>query len=1049
MKEKSLLAQFCKKHIPLLIFLLISSLAFAQQVRVNGTIVSSVDGTPLSGTTVTVKGSSQSVRTDENGRFALDANRGAVLVISFVGYTSQEITVRDNGAITVQLAPASNSLNEVIVTGFTAQKRSELTAAVSTISGEEILKAPVSNITNALMGRVSGVIAQQSSGRPGMNQADLYIRGQVSSDAKALIVVDGVERETFGDIDPNEIESITVLKDAASTALYGIKGANGVFVVTTKLGRSNQTRVSFTSNVGVLGYVALPGILPAYESALLHTEGQINVGQGANRLFTNEELEFFKNGTGDPLLYPNVNWYKALTRPNWLQTQNNINISGGSKNTRYFTSFGHLFEDGMFKDFPTKSGVRTTPSYTRYNFRANVDFNPTTSTTISVRLAGRLEKRYSTQSIGSAADWRRQYEHTHEAFVNRILFIPSWGLPFFPEYTNDPFDVRNVYNKIVDYQRLGTNTFNPYAVLTGSGYWNYDNNISENIVSLTQKLDKVTRGLSFRGLVGYTASMQSVRLQTATYALYNLDRTTKAVTVLPNMSDQPLMAIRNQMYGDIKTTIQLFLNYGRSFGPHSVAANLIGTRDLRELEGANAPFANQGLVFNTSYNYRNKYFAQVNGAYNGSENYPKDIRYGLFPALSLGYAISNEDFMRDIKWLSNLKIRGSIGLVGRESFGGRRFLYLDEYRIGSPVFFGSPNNPTPYNTYNHARIGNQFITWEKSLKRNIGLDASFLKNKFSVTFDVFDDRRFDILLPRNNTGFATYGESLPDVNYGENYNRGYEIEVTHQNRMGHFNYAVNAQLSFARNRVVNADEPAGLETWRKIEGQRINQIRGYKVLGFYSDTADIRKSPTNRLTPNASIPGDFKYQDVNGDGIISELDQMPIGFSNIPEYIGGLNVSLGWKGLSATVLFQGVTNVSSDLIFYSNGLGSNTFSNQYYEPMLGRWTPNNPNPTWPAMRPGNQVGGNPNETNNDFLLQDASYLKLRNVELRYSFPQVITRRLKVQGLAVYVNGQNLKTWTNFYGLDPENYTNPANVLYNKRTTYPSNRVVNFGLNVQF
>jgi TonB-linked SusC/RagA family outer membrane protein len=1030
-------------------FVLVASLSYGQTYRIAGKVTSSADATPIVGATVNVRNTNTTTTTNFEGVYTIAAAKGSTIVISFVGYETYESTVKGEQSIDVALVPAAKSLNEVVVTGFTTQKKSEVTAAISTISGTDILKAPVSNVTNALMGRVTGLIAKQNSGRPGMNQSDLYIRGQVSADAKALIVVDGVERETFGDIDPNEIESITVLKDAASTALYGIKGANGVFVVTTRSGRTSTPRVSLTSNVGVLGYVALPGILPAYESALLHTEGQINIGQGANRLFTNEDLETFKNGTGDPLLYPNVNWYKALTRKNWIQTQNNINISGGSKFAKYFTSFGHTFEDGMFKDMPTRSGVSTTPSYNRYNFRANVDFNPTTTTTISVKLAGRLEKRYVTQSIGSASDWRSQYEHTQEAFVNRILFIPSWGLPFFPEYTKDPFSVNNVYNRIVDYQRLGTNTFNPYAVMAGSGYFAYDNNVSENIVSITQKLDVLTKGLSVKGLVGYTSSMSTVKLQTGSYALYTLDRATKNVSLYNNMSDQPLAAIRSQTYGDIKTTIQLFLNYTRAFGAHSLNANLIGTRDLRELEGANAPFANQGLVFNVSYNFKNKYFAQLNGAYNGSENYPKNIRYGLFPALSVGYTLSNEDFMKKIDWISNLKVRGSIGLVGRENFGGRRFLYLDEYRAGTSVLFGSPTSPVSYSTYAHTRIGNEFITWEKSIKRNIGLDASFLKNKFTLTFDVFDDRRSDILLPRNNTSFATYGESLPDVNYGENYNSGYEIEVTHQSKVGQFTYSINAQLSYARNKVVIADEPPQLEPWRKVEGQRINQIRGYHVLGFYSDTADVRKSPLNKLTPNTSIPGDFKYADINGDGIITELDQVPIGYSNIPEYVGGLNLSVGYKGLSATVLLQGVTHVSSDLIFYSNGLGSNNFSNQYYEPMMGRWTPTNPNPTWPAMRPGNQVGGNPNETNNDFLLQDASYVKLRNVELRYSLPRSINQWLKIQGISIYVNAQNLKTWTKFYGLDPENYTNPTNVLYNKRTTYPSTKVLNFGLNVQF
>ena len=1033
----------------LIIFLFITSHTFAQQVKISGKVTSVSDATSIAGVTVQVKNTSVSTATDADGNYSINAGRGSTLVFSFIGFETFQATVTGSQVINVSLKSDSKNLDEVIVTGLTTQKRSEVTAAISTISGEEILRSPVSNITNSLAGRVPGVIAVQSSGRPGMNQADLYIRGQVSADAKALIVVDGVERETFGDIDPNEIESITVLKDAASTALYGIKGANGVFVVTTKTGRNTAARVSATSNVAVLGYVTLPGILPAYESALLHTEGQINIGQGANRLFSNADLETFKNGTGDPLLYPNTNWYKALTRSSWIQTQNNINISGGSKFAKYFTSFGHLFEDGMFQKFSTKTGHTTTPSYNRYNFRANVDFNPTSSTLISVRLSGRMEKRYALSGIGSGADWRRQFESAQEGFVQRILFLPSWGLPFFPEYTANAYDVRNVNNKIIDYTRLGTNTFNPYALLTGGGYFQYDNNISENIISINQRLDGITKGLSVKALVGYTASLQSVRLQLGNYALYNLNRTTKELTVAAGTFDAPLQVIRPQNYGDIKTTMQFFVNYSRAFNGHNIASNLIGTRDLRELEGANAPFANQGLVFNVSYNYRNRYFAQLNGAYNGSENYPKNRRYGLFPALSLGYTISNEDFMKNISWISNLKIRGSIGLAGRESFGGRRFLYLDEYSLGTPVLFGAPTSPTLNNTYTHSRIGNQFITWEKSLKRNFGIDASFFKNKVGLTFDVFDDRRYDILLPRNNTSFASYGESLPDVNYGENYNAGYEIEITHQDKIGNFNYAVNAQLSYARNKVVIADEPNQLEPWRKAAGQRINQQRGYKVLGFYADTAEINKSPLNKITSNPSIPGDLKFADTNGDGVIDQIDQVPIGYSNIPEYVGGLSLSAGYKGLALSVLFQGVTHVSSDLIFFSNGAGSNQFTNQYYEQMLGRWTPNNPNPTWPVIRPGNQPGGNPNEVTNDFLLQNGAYIKLRNIELRYSLPRSIVKQLGVQGISVYTNGQNLKTWTKFNGLDPENNATPQNVLYSKRTTYPSSRIVNFGLNVQF
>ncbi len=1026
----------------LAIFTFACSIVLGQQVNVSGTVLSSSDKTPLSGATIHLTKSNKGTQTDENGKYSITGEKGEKLVISFIGYNTYQATIKDKQVINVELVPISNSLNEVVVTGFTAQKKSEVTAAISTISGTEILKSPVSNVTNALIGRVPGIIAQQSSGRPGMNQSDLYIRGRVSNDAKALIVVDGIERESFGDIDPNEIETITVLKDAASTAMYGIKGANGVFVITTKTGKDGKPKVSLTSNVGIQGYKSLPPILPAYESALLHTEGQINIGQSASRLFSDNDLQIFKDGTGDPLLYPDVNWYKALTRKHWMQTQNNINVSGGSKFAKYFTSFGETFEDGMFKDLPTRSHVGTTPSYTRYNYRANVDFNITPSTVVGVRVSGRLEKRYAPSGISTPSDWRKAWAQGEEAFVSRILFIPSWGLPFYPEYTQNPFNGLSFYNQIEDAARLGTNTFNPYSVLTGSGYFAWNNDVSENIITINQKLDKITKGLSVKGVFGYTTVTSTVKFQAGTYARFNLDRNTKQITQIAG-TDGSLGSLRFQNYGDQKTSLQFFVNYDRSFKDHNISANLIGTRDLRELDGSTgalaAPYANQGLIFNSTYNYKRKYFIQLNGSYNGSENYPKNKRYGLFPALSAGYTLTKEKFMEKYIWINNIKLRGSIGLSGIPG-PFARFLYLDAYGGGSSVFFGTNNTQVP--TYANTQIGNDQISWEKSLKRNLGIETSFFKDKLQVNFDIYDDKRYDMVLPRNNTSYAYYGLGLPPVNYGKNYNHGYEAEVTHSNRIKNFTYSINAQISYNKNKILIADEPAQLADYLKNAGTAIGQFRGYKVLGFYKDSADIASSPINKVTSNKSIPGDFKYADINGDGIIDNLDQAAIGYSNIPEYVGGLGLTLGYKGLSVSVLFQGVTHVSSDLIWYSSG------TNQYYEQMLGRWTPTNPNPTWPVMRPGNQPGGNPNETNNDFLLQDASYIKLRNVEVSYSLPKSFTNRLRMQGITIYANGQNLATWTKFYGLDPENYTVPVG-LESKRTAYPLTRIVNFGLNVQF
>jgi TonB-linked SusC/RagA family outer membrane protein len=1046
MNTNYLFTFFNKKPTGLLLFaVFLSTAVFSQQMNITGLVTAAEDGGPLSGATVLVKHSQKGTQTKADGKYAIVANNGATLVFTMVGYETREIIVGKNAVINVVLNYSLNSLNDVIVTGYTTQKRSEVTAAISTISGKEILKSPVTNLTNSLMGKVPGLISKQESGRPGNNESNLYIRGRVSENSTALIIVDGVERQSFGDIDPNEIEDISILKDAASTAIYGIKGANGVFVITTKSGKEGRAKVSISSNAGIVSPTALPGILPAYESAMLHTEGQINVGQSASRLFSDDDLQIMKDGTGDPLLYPDVNWYKALTRPHWMQTQQNISISGGSKVAKYFTSFGYTFEDGMFKDFKSPSGYKTTPTFERYNFRSNLDLNLTKTTTAGIRVAGRLENRHSLQGNSSGANITTRYATGLEGLVSRIMAIPAWGVPFFPEYTNpttpEMARLDATYNHIED-RTLGPNNFNPYGMLLREGYVSYDNNAIESIITINQKLDKITKGLSVKGLFGYDAYLGSAKKQEGGFASYRLDRTTKELTQISGTFEDPLGAIASQSFGYVKTSLQLFLNYGRSFQKHNVAGNLIATRDLRGAEGAQAPFANQGLVYNFTYNYAQKYFLQASGAYSGSENYPKDSRYGFFPSVSLGYTLSNEDFLKDADWINTLRVRGSIGLTGIASAGTGRFLYLDAYTSTSSINFGFPNSQVAAPRYVHSEIGNEFITWEKSLKRNIGVEAGFFKNRLSFTFDLFDDRRYDILLPRNNTSFATYGEDLPNVNYGENYNHGYEFELVHQNRLGDFTYSINAQLSYSRNEIKVADEAPKEDAYRKSVGRRIGYITGYKVLGFYKDEADISSSPLNKVTTNASIPGDFKYEDLNNDGIINNLDQTAIGYSEIPEYIGGLNISVGYKGISLSALFQGVDHVSSTIVFHSDT------QKQYYEPMLGRWTPTNPDPTWPVIRPGGSPGGNPNEKVNDFLLQDASYIKLRNLELRYTFSKKLVSKLNLQSLSVYVNGQNWKTWTDFYGVDPENFMRSTGFA-RPQTAYPTTKVVNFGLQTQF
>lgn len=1043
--------------------------AVSQTKNLTGKVSSSDDRLPLPGVSIRIKGSATGSTTDLNGRFSVTVPLGATLLFTYLGFQDKEITIKDEIDIDVQMVPQTTNINEVVVIGYGTQKKSEQTAAISSISGEDLVKAPVSNSTNALIGRVSGVFSQQRSGLPGNSGSDISIRGRASGNSAALIIVDGVERQGFGDIDPNEIESISVLKDASSTALFGIKGANGVIIVTTKSGKEGKPQVSYTGNASVMGYTELPEFLDAYNSAFLHNEGEENlikynlVPEGYKKLFTDEDLRIFKEGTGDPLLYPNVNWYKALTRNNWLRTQHNLNFSGGSKAAKYFVSVGYLFEDGLFKDFDTPSGYRTTPSYTRYNFRSNLDFDLTKTTRLGLRLSGRLENRYSVRANSSTGNLFDRALTGTEALISRLSAIPAWAIPFFPEYTDrsSPEEIKldDTYNQIEDQGRLGINTFNPYGLMKRSGYVNYDNDAIESVFVLDQKLEKLVKGLGLKVTFAYDAYISGGRAQDGDFTAYALDRVTKQLSVTRGSFEDPLRGPATQRSGFIKTNLQFAFNYGRTFGKHKVSAVTVGQRELRGAEGAQAPFANQGIVLRTTYNYNDRYYFEINGSYNGSENYPKNERYGLFPAVSAGWTLSEEKFMKSVKWLSYLKLRGSYGLIGYGSVDDRRFLYLDEYANGgntpgnggglSPlnnrVFFGNPSGVSTYPVVWHSNAGTPDVTWEKSIKRNVGIESSFFKDRLSIIADLFDEKRYDILLPRNGSSPVIYGEALPFSNYGENYNKGYEVEGSFRNNTGQFNYGINLQFTHAKNEVVITDEPLNRASNLKNTGLSIGQNRGYQVIGFYQDLNDINNSPVSKVSGQV-IPGDFKYADINGDNVITDQDRVPIGYSDIPQDVFGIEPHIGYKGISLTALFQGANKVSSNLIFSGDG------RNQYFSRMLSRWTPENSQDAgWPAIRPGS-LGGNPSYVVNSFLLQDASYVKLRNIELSYQFPEALVRRLRVRNLRVFANGQNLVTWTKLIGLDPESDISQSyNAQFFSRPvySYPVTKAYNFGMNVQF
>jgi len=1011
------------------------------QIEVTGIITSS-DGKPLVGVSVTVKGQAGGTYTGENGRFSINVPVGSILSFSYVGYDVKNLTVKNAGDVNIVLEQMNTSLTDVVVIGYGTQKKATITGSLSTVTGKEILKSPSSNISNSLVGRLTGLSAVQRSGQPGNNEALINIRGSATyNNNAAIVIVDGVERSSFGDIDPNEIETITVLKDAASTAVFGIKGANGVIVITTKTGREGKPRISYSGNVSMQSYTGIPKAMSAYDNAFYINEANRN--DALPETWGQDELQKFKDGS-DPLGYPDINWFDYITRKSYPQTQHNINVSGGTKVVKYFASVGYLFEDGIFKEFESPYGFRTTPSYSRYNFRSNVDFNLSKNLQVGVRLGGKLGKRYQPAGLQSGSG-SFSYDNI-EAMISRVLQTPSFAYPvMLPD------------GRIAQNPNVGTNIWNPLAVITRWGTREDESNTLESTFNLNYKLDGITKGLSFKTVLGYDSYFSSTTRRNATWAAYVVDRVTKNVTLSPDRPrDEPLSGLITSTGGLINSNLQTGFNYDRTFNEHNVTGLVLFTRQLIKQPGsgfAASPRASQGVVMRTAYNYKKRYFAEFNAAYNGSEQFAPGNQYGFFPAVSAGWTLSNEKFLKDIPWLSNLKIRGSYGLVGNDKIGGGLFYFLENYSVitgglsTDPVYsrpntgvqFGLPNSIVNYQVAAQTTFGNPAITWESGTKRNIGVEGSFFKNALSFTFDLFDEKRVDILTTRQS-GLQTYGQAYPVLNIGEVYNKGYEIELNFQHRTGPVNYGLVTQVSFARNKIISRDEPLGRPEYLKQEGKPVGQFFGYLTDGFYTSQADIDASPVNML--GKPIPGDLKYKDYDGNGLIDANDIAPIGYSRTPEYIFSFAPSVSYKGVSFSMLFQGVTNVSSDVILSEQNNGQ-----QMYEFQKERWTPETAaTATWPALH----SKGNPyiSYRLNDFILQDASYLKIRNAELSWNIPQVWLSKTKISGLRVFISGQNLHTWTKYkMYLDPENI-NLSNTDFSKQSIYPTARVYNFGVNIQ-
>lgn len=997
-----------------------------QGTMVTGKVVDqSKAGIP--GVTVVVKGTSVGTVTDFDGNYsiAVPANADA-LIFSFVGLGTKEIAFEGQTVIDVTMEESSIGLGEVVAVAYGSQKKVTVTGAISSIGGDDLLKTPTGSVSNALSGAVTGLSSVQYSGEPGADAADLFIRGIATlNNSSPLVQVDGVERD-FSQIDPNEIESITVLKDASATAVFGVRGANGVILITTKRGKEGQAKISFSTSFGLQVPTKLLEFADSYEYATYYNEAQANDGADPSTYkFKPEVLEAFRTHS-DPILYPDMDWMDYLLKNGAMQTQHNVNISGGVEKIRYFVSLGAYTQEGLFKTFD--AGYDFNFDFNRYNYRANLDFDVTNSTLLSVNLGGRIESKNTPISN----------EDQNQLFRQLYWATPFGGAGIVdgrrvvtnPDYIPDP----------------GTDGLYPYY---GKGYNSTSTNVLNLDLILNQKLDFVTKGLSFKVKGSYNSSYSHTKTRSSTLPYYTPVQTDDGTIEYRKSGDDSQLGY-GESYGKGRDWYaEASLNYLREFGDHTISGLALYNQSKYYYPRNNTdiPSGYVGMVGRLTYDYKTRYMAEVNLGYNGSENFAPGKRYGFFPAGSIGWVLSEEPFMASVKTVVNyMKLRASYGVVGNDKFGDRRFLYLpDSYVLGGSGYnFGTNVGSFQPGAYEAAK-SNPDVTWEKAYKQNYGVDFAFMRERLKLTVDFFKEHREDILW-QSETIPTIVGASLPVINLGIVDNHGYEFTLEWNEKLNdQFRYWVKGNFSFARNKIVEKGEVAPNEDYMWETGRPIGSRIINKFWGFYDETANDRYYAEygQNIAEHAGglEPGDVVYVDLNNDGIIDNDDVTKLGFTDTPEYVIGANAGFSWKNLDFSMQWTGAWHASRLLEETFREPMGDTYTKgllrfQYDQ----RWTPETASTA--ALPRATLSHRSNNYKSSDLFMANASYLRLKNIEVGYNLKFAAFERVGVENCRVYVNGYNLLTFTGFKYGDPESRTS-------SRPQYPLTRVFNVGLKVGF
>ena len=1033
-KVNKALSAKLQRLLPIIILLLAGMNAWAQTKQVSG-VVTDGTGETVIGASVLEKGTTNGTITDLDGKFILTVNENAVLQISYVGYTTQEVPVKGKTSFNITLKEDSEMLEEVVVVGYGAQKKESVVGAISQVSNKELLQSPAANVSQAISGKIAGVITSQTSGAPGSDDTQIYIRGRATfaGDAQPLVLVDGVERE-FSQIAPDDIETISVLKDASATAVYGVRGANGVMLITTKRGKDQKPEVSLTANWQIQSPTRTDTYLDSYQSVMLLEEALANDGLPSQ--YSASDIEMFRRSvagelTGvDAMLYPNVDWYDEVLNSTAPAQRYNVSVRGGTKRMRYYASAELYDQQGLVKDLSNDAyGNSSSPSFRRYAFRANMDFFLIKDLTVSVNFGTRFEERGGPNSNESSGYSEIFYEMNH---------TPGWLFPVSAQVQNGE-KTETIYGGTSQYQN------NIVGRLAEAGFYRATNTINETNFIADYKMDWLTPGLSVKGMLSFDYDSYNRKLYSKSFATYQLTDTSNPSELKSwnRFNSDGELAGSQSHAADYKLYMEAQVNYARTFGKHDVTGMVLYNQNDHRVNDELAR-RYQGLVGRATYAYDDRYLAEVNFGYNGSENFMKGRRFGFFPAFSVGWRVSNESFMEKYSnWLNNLKIRASYGQVGNDiySVNGvvQRFLYEEAWnQIGNDYTFGTSGQTGIY----EAQYPNYRVTWERAHKYNLGIEFGLFNGLLNGNVDVFYEKRNDILTTYQ-TRPEWVGVNMAAGNLGKTTNKGYEIELKHHNTIGKdFDYTVGFTFSHAKNEITSKDEPALMTEYRKEEGHPIGQYYGLVCDGFVTQ-ADIDGGQLPTSTFGDVKVGDLKYRDMNNDGFIDERDETFIGYSDVPENMFALTLGANYKGWGFSIMFQGVNKVSR----YYDAEAMYAFVNggKVKEHHLQRWDPaqseeyNLANAKYPLLHYDSY--GDHNQRQNSFFLKNGAFVRLKNIELSYTLPKEWIKVVGMSNCRLYVNANNLVTWDHLDGLtDPES---------NGSNRYPIMKTVNFGVNINF